>query len=243
MDCNTTTYTSSRGQLAIAKTLHLEAGNVIIFSPYLYTDFFDNQVRTSIYLHELFHCINEERFVSYSGTSRSHRFYLSNLIILFDEYYANRKSFEILHTIYESKSHKYKKWIYGGLKGHVQTLLDSIYYETLKNEIFKFRIHDTGEVFWENCLNSIDEPLKSMVYVYSIVDSQSPLERVEPMLKRSRFINDNTSNLIGYFRTKYMAGDFDLNDGAELMKAALMSYGLKFEDTEQGRLYCHILDI
>jgi hypothetical protein len=238
----TTAYTSQRGQLAMAKTLHLNSGAVIVLSPYLYSESFDYQTRLTVYLHELFHCITHSEFNYENISSASELYYLTNLTILFDEYYVNRKSYELIKNLIETKSKYYKRLIYGGIKDHIKTFIDDTYYKNMCTAILQFRYHGSVNRLICECKNLIDEPLKALVYTYAIMDVYTKLKRLQPILKKSKFIGHNTYVLIDYFRNKYISDDFDLRDGVMHIKTVLVAYGLRFEDTKQG-LYCHVLDI
>jgi hypothetical protein len=53
------TYNAILGQIAIAKIVDVPEGVSIVFSPWIYIEQYDFQVRVIWYIHELFHAINK----------------------------------------------------------------------------------------------------------------------------------------------------------------------------------------
>jgi len=241
---NTIHYKSERGNLAIAKNIPQENGVAIVFSPLLYTDGFDNHTRLQIYTHEFYHVVSKSFFPQIPQDSRSDFIYFSNIYTLFDEYYANRKSYELTEQVYKELSHLYKKSNATHLKGFIQSVLGNCaYYIKIREEISKFRFHANVETFLKNSDNSFDAASKSLVYIYSYFDHNPKTKRLEPLLERSHFFDEQTKLLMQYLRNKYEENDFKLFSARELIENFMMKFGIKFEDMENGQLYCHVLDI
>lgn len=240
-------YTSSRGQLAIAKIIETAEGIIIVFHKDLYLWEYnlgiDYQVRCIIYLHEIIHAINKQRFPIREINSGADCQYIENMHIFYDEYYANRLSFEIADNIFAPKTYVFKKHICSSFKGFLDPLIDSnIYFNKLKLEIVDLNYHCDIKRFLNAIVPIFDEVGKNIVYLYSYIDSFHRLKRIEPYFMKSRFINKKTISLIEYFRNKYSSNDLDLSDRLHLMENFMTNFGIRFKDGPNG-LICQTLDI
>lgn len=241
---NTNSFHSDRGQeqIVAAKTIELSESCILVFSPTLYTEGYDNQIRMAIYLHELIHAINYRKIPQSIAKSFSYSRLFSNLYILYDEYYANRKSFEITDCIYPNKSKIFTKFIKGGFNGHLQSLINNGYYEKIKSEIRKFRIDGNIVLFLKEVTDIFDAAAKAIVYSYSYIDHFDFAKKQVCLIDKSNFINEKTKSLVDFYRKNYLEDNFDLISGVNLMENFLINFGMKFEDLEDGE-YCHVIDI
>jgi len=237
-------YQSLRGHRAVAKNVTTNDGVYLVFSKLLYKDEHDNITRLQIYVHEFVHAYNKLRFPSLETESPSKHLYLSNLYTLFDEYDANRKSFEITESLFPKVSHRYKLNNRKYLKLFIKSLIeDSKYFRQISNEILKFRLrHIDVDRFLKDIDPCFDEISKSIIYTYAYIDHCLKLKKLESFMMKSKFINAKTISLIEFYRNKFELGDPNLFDGYELIKRFMENFGMRFEDTPQG-LYCHVLNI
>jgi hypothetical protein len=238
-------YKSQREtQVAVAKVLKFDDGITIIINPLLYTIGYDGQIRLLIYIHETFHAINGDRFPIIQSQSPSDRRNLSNLNVMYDEYCAVRISLEIVEKNFLSKSQLYKRHVSAAFKSQIRALInEKIYYEKIKREILRFRLFLTNiEQHLEVVGSIFDQAIKDIAYSYAYIDYKPRNKRFEPILLKSKFINNNSRLLIEFIRSKYQDNDFDLIGGLNLMANVMTNFGLKFEDIPTGE-YCHVLDI
>lgn len=240
----TENYRSERGQLVVAKYINTERGDLLVFSKFLYTNpRYDDLCRMHFYVHELVHACNKIRFPSLNTQSISKYQYLFNLYLFFDEYDANRKAYGLVGKLFPDTSPMYR-WLYRvELKSFIKSLLDnSLYFDKIRSEIIKFKTHGEINYFCDRIKPYFDEVTKSVVYVYSCVDHWDKLQRLQPLLLQSKFINDNTMNLIGFFRSKFDENNPNLSDGELIFSNYMENFGVRFEDAEEG-LCCHVLNI
>lgn len=241
---NTTSYKSVRSHVAMAKIIELDDGITIILSPLLFTNGWDGQMRAEIYLHELVHVSNKRRFPQPLTQSPTTQLHFNTLYLLFDEYDANRKSFELADEIFPSKTPRFKAFIDGCFEGFFVSMVENTKdYDGIREEIkrFRWRHIDVGQ-FLANTKEYFDHASKDIVYTYSYIDHYSRFKGREPDLLKSKFVNDKTLALIDFFRIKYEKHDSDLLDGLDLFAEFLGNFGMRFEDRPEG-LYCHVLDI
>lgn len=241
---NISSFNSDRGQeqIVLAKTIELNNSCILVFSPNIYTKGWDNQMRMSLYLHELMHAINHRRIPKPITKSLSYNRLFMNLYILYDEYYANRESFEVIDRVYPNKSKIFDDFIQGNFKSFLQSLIDNKYYEKIKSEISLFRIHGNIDSFLKEVHDIFDAAAKNIMYVYSYIDHFDFAKSQENLINNSNFINKKTKCLIDFYRSKYLKDEFDLISGIDLMEDFLTNFGMRFEDREVGE-YCYVLDI
>ncbi|MEK6647633.1 MAG: hypothetical protein AABY84_13260 [Candidatus Firestonebacteria bacterium] len=237
-------YCSRREEhIAVAKNIIKADGIFLVFSKDLFTKLHDNFTRLQMYLHELLHAYNVHRKPELRKESLCEYQYLLNLYILFDEYYANRKSFEIIAELFPKTSFRYKRNNYCHLKGFIKAInADNVCHKNLCSKINEFRSHGNIDTFLKSLNPLFAQISKSIVYIYSYIDCTNKGTKFEPLILKSKFVNEKTLKLIKFFRFKYGNNNFDLFDGKLLMEDFMKNFGMQFEDTSNG-LYCHVLDI
>jgi len=240
----TTSYKSSREiQYAIAKTLSTNNGRILVISPHIYTIDYDSQTRALTYIHETLHIINEDGLPEISSVKHSERQFFYNLLIMFDEYYVNRKSIELCNNIFPSKSRMYKKHIISELKGHLKALKNNFLYNKIKEEIAKFRIHRNIKLFSNDSNDYYDQVIKAIAYAFAYIDADPKFRRAEQYICNTPFVNSNTLSLIEMFRSLYVADNFEnLSRAIPTMIIFYEHLGIKTEDAIGG-YYVQILDI
>lgn len=239
-------YTSTAGRRyhAMAKIVSMDDSNAIVFSRDLYTESFDAHIRLHLYFHEFIHVVNEERFVTEDTDSQSTFRKISSIYTFFDEYVANRKAFELTDLIIAEKSLYYRRLVRKNIKSFITDLInEATYYKKIKWQIFLFRWHGDIIKFLERIDRYFDEVTKIISYTYSYIDHFPKLNRLEPLLNKSKFINERTFALINFVRNKYLNEDYNLLDGLELIDSYMANFGLKFEDMPDGGEYCRVLNI
>lgn len=229
-------------QEVAARVVNSANGVTMLFNPLL---FFRGatQIRWLTYLHEMLHVFTKTVFPPIETDSPSVRWYLMNLYILYDEYYANRKSLEMAETLFTQKSDVYKRHLRGYL-GHYRALRDEgIYYLPLKQEICLYRQHSDIRLFLSRIQPIWDQGAKAIVYSYAFADYMARSKRLEGVLSCSKFVNSRTVALIDFFRLEYGGAAFDLFPGLQKMKEFALNFGMRWEDMENGCYDCHIYDI
>lgn len=231
-----------KSQAALAKVIQSEHGVILVFSPILFTNDFDYDIRLLFYIHEYFHVINKFNLPILESITKSNDIYLKIIYENYDEYYAIRKSMDTINTLKE-KSFMLKKYIQVTFKRFIDIILDEQFYYELCAKIIYFRSHADIDKFFQEIRPYINETLKTIVNIFAYMDSNNKLKNIEPLLYKTRFINENTFNLMNCFRKKYLDGKYDLSDGIILAEKSMINFGIKFEDTEEEGIYCHVLNI
>lgn len=237
----TTTYKSVRGVMGVAKILDLDNSIAVVLSPHLYTENQDTQTRVFIFLHEITHVSNRRKFPAVSSDSYSQQTYLGNIYVLFDEYVSDRLAFKIIDGLFPEKTHHWKTFVQNYAEGFTSLVNDAHYYSTIKSEIESFRMHGYVMLFLKNSCPMFDDVVLSIVHAFSLAD-HDPCAIQLTDLMQSPFVNEKTLVLMRFFKDKYQEGVFDVHDGINLITDFMTNFGMKFEDTPQGR-YCHVLDI
>ncbi len=235
-------YMAIRGQIVAAKTVNIPQGVSIVFSRFIYCNKqYDFQVRLIYYMHELSHAINMKRFRGVDTDSPSRMTYLSQIYILFDEYFANRNSFRVMDDVFKQKTRYLMRFLNGTFAGHVRSLLKDDYYLRIREEVYSFYSHNSSiKQFMNNLTPIFDEASKDIVYAFSYIDHFPRLKRIQPALNKSKIINKKTIALIELFRQKYEADDLSLEDGLGIMQNYMDNFGMRFKDTPEG-LSCSVL--
>jgi len=244
----TTNYKSTRGinshtVTAAARIIEVNNNNcIIVISPLLFTNENDTQIRYYIYFHELTHAINKQKLPKIILDHHSINIYNYHLYLLFDEYYSDRFSYNLIQEIYNEPSKLWLDFIKREIGGFNELINDAIYSEMLKKEIINFRLHKINVTeYLENIKCISDTISKAIVHSHALVDQYPDCNAIiKPDI--SKFINKKTMQIIQYYRMKYLQNNFDLSDGLYLIEDYLTNFGMRLEDTPKG-LYCHILDV
>lgn len=242
----TTTYKSTRGLTdlsinALAKVIELDEGIAIVLSPNLFTESHDTQTRYFVYVHELMHVVNRRRFPKYRGETYSEQTYLGNIYTMYDEYLADRMSFEIIDEVFHAKSSFWTTSILNDLSGFAALIIDPKYHETISAEIASYRVHGDVMQFLKHIHQGFDEVALSIAHIYAIIH-QYPKLATETDLSKSKFVNEKTLALVAFFRERFERNEFDLHDGQDLLIRFMTNFGFRFEETPQGP-YCYVIDI
>lgn len=237
-------YKSKRGNIAFAKTIPIDDGIVLVFSHYLFSDEHNDQTRMQIFLHEYFHVFTKCVFPKILCNTKAESVYLETIYNLYDEYFANRKSFEIMPVIYNDFTKKYKKSHILHLNRFIKSISnDCDYYLKIQDEIQKHKLHRDIDIFLKNTSNPIDAVTKSLAFIYSYFDHNVKLKRLEPLLLKSKFFKNQTKNFFEFLKTNYEQNNFDLSDGIKKIENFLINLGIKLEGNESERFWCHVIDI
>jgi hypothetical protein len=235
-------YKSVRGMVALAKMLELDDGVAIILSPSIYTMDWDTQKRLYVYLHEVFHVDNKRRIIKPQVLSPSSSLYYENLYRIYDEYAADRKTFELIDDLFPLKSDLMQSSINWNVDGFTQAINSSKYYEQISHEITSFRIHANVITFLQNTHDSVSEVTMSIAHLYAYIDNYPNYQNKVADLANSKFINNKTFALIEFFRKQYSDNSHELTNGLRVISEFMLNFGMGFEDIAQG-LYCHVIDI
>lgn len=239
----TSNYISERGHIAVAKNVYVGKETALVFSRELFTDNHDNQTRMQIILHEFYHTINRKAFPELPKDSPSTYEYLLNLYVLFDEYWANRKSFEITEKIYPETSARYKNLTRSSVAGFLQSITNSKKdYDHIKLEIHKFRYHADVMRFMQNTRDNFDTIAKAIVYFFSYIHHFTNYSRSLKSLPATQFVTESALSLGDFFKQKYEKNEVDIYDGLIYLQNFMEKFGVRLEDKDGG-LYCTVLDI
>jgi hypothetical protein len=226
-------------QHVIAKVLHSDDGAIMLFSPVLFSPIIV-QLRWLTYLHEIIHIYTKTVFTPIETESPSIRWYLTNLYILYDEYYANRKSLEMADRMFEEKTGPYNRHLRGFI-GHLRALRkQDSFYNPLKKEIVDYSQHGDIRLFLSRIDSTWDQATKTIVYSYAFIDYKERNKRLEKYLRGAAFINAYTEALIELFRLKYRDNNFDLHEGLDAMKDFTLNFGMAWQDMENGFYNCYV---
>ena len=237
-------YISNRGDnIAVAKNIYIGNETALVFSRELFTDIHDNQTRMQMILHEFYHTINRKVFPELPKGSPATHDYLQILYLLFDEYWANRKSFEVTAEIYPNPSSRHKKLTHFSVISHLRGISNSEDdYEYIKIEIQKFRTHGDVTLFLQNTRDKFDMFSKSLIYFFSYIHHYRIYSRLLRFLSTVKLITESALSLGDYFKRKYEQNEVNIFGGLVFLQEFMENFGVRFEDREEG-LSCNILDI
>lgn len=241
----TNSYKSSRStHMAVAKILPMNGQYCLVISPALFTAAHDSQSRAFFYFHEIAHLYSNRSFAQQIDSTEIPAPHSTNMSILFDEYFADRKSFETIDALFSEKTPNYLKLINDILDGHLYTLThDSDFHDSIKREIASFRSHGDINRFLQPVGQIFDEVSKAMIHAYACLDHFPSFAERRAELHSSKFINERTLALVDFIRSRYIQSSTDLMDGIPLIAGFLANFGMKFEFLPSGYLWCHVLDI
>jgi hypothetical protein len=211
----------------------------IVFSNSIFSNFFDYQTRSFIYLHELAHVVNKLRLTPKKTESYSDDFYTSHLFRMFDDYWSDRLSYSICENVFTEKTQLWIDTFNNEISGFIKILESIDYYNQIKNEIIKFRKHANVNLFIDNISYIVDLIPIITSHLFAKFDQYPDL--VKPEIK-SKFLNQRTLLLMSFFNNKYGNAEKNLEDGCLLIRNYLELFGILFEEIPTGP-YCHVLDI
>lgn len=239
-----TSFAENRGyHQVMAKIVEIGNGTAIVIAPWLFTEGFDTQIRIGVYVHEIAHVWNRQRFPNRQGETPAEAYYGENLYTLFDEYAAERFSLETCARFFDEPT--------GLCQEHRESLfwsfLDDLDDQTSYNVLFnaagavRLGLMDVGH-YQETLQPVFDRSSKALIYAASYIDSTTTFGDHRDDLRAKRLVGDAALRLVEYFRHKYEAADYDLCDGLSTMKEYIASLGFVIEDVAEG-LYCRIVGV
>jgi hypothetical protein len=229
----------------MAKTLEDENGVVIVISPWLYVPdpapLFDTMVRSFILSHELAHVMNKKRLPKVAQESSAVGSYLGNLYYMFDEYFADRFSYQLTEKIF-TPTEAWKKFNDNNVLGYINPESHPLYYAEIKSEIEKFRLHGDVGLFMKRTKEAVSNVSVLMTHGFAAYH-QHQAEHTSLQIPITAFVNEKTFALMDYFKKKYKKGETDLHDGIDQISNYLTNFGLRFEERPNNKLYAYVLDI
>ncbi|WLE96333.1 MAG: hypothetical protein QTN59_16825 [Candidatus Electrothrix communis] len=161
---------------------------------------------------------------------------------MYDEYFSNRKSYEITDSVCGERTKKYNEITLEAVTGFLTTLTHSEnHYDHVKNEIARFRNHANAQRFMESTTLTFDTITKSFVYLLSYTHHFGEYEKILESMPETYFIDQFAFETGELFKNKFEQNNFDLVDCVAIFKQFMKKFGLQFEDNEG--LYLTVLDI
>ena len=236
-------YVSKRGHQAVGKNIHIGGKTALVFSRELYTDWHDSQTRMQFMIHELYHAVNREIFPQIPKESPSAQEYLSNLYVLYDDYWANRKSFEMVNLVCPEKSLIYNELVKKCINGFSEFISNTHQqYNTLKVEIESFRHHRDLNIFIYNTRNIFDSISKATVYLFSYIHHFKEYHSIIDVIEKSQFGHKSIMSIGNIFKNNYDVGSTDVSEGLSHLMEYMEKFAIKLEDRE-GLMWFTVLDI
>ena len=237
-------FRQNRGyHLVLAKIVAGSKGTTILISPVAFTEGFDTQIRVSWYVHELAHVDHNSRFPPRENESATEKVYSENLHILFGDYAAERCALETCAQLFDKPSDLYAELHRSTCAAFMTALDDDQAYRALAEAVVRFRLWRTDITGYQRDVRPVfDRISKSLAYAAAYIDSNTGFCEDSPTFHEARFVTHSARELASYFATKYQDADFDLADGAGLMKAFAKTFGFTYEDTDEG-LYCRVVGL
>ena len=228
--------------MVAAKILEDKDGVIIVISPHLYLPLFDTMVRCFILTHEFAHLINKRKFPEIPKGSFATENYLTNLYGFFDEYMADRISFQVTEVLFTSPTEAWKQYKDNEVLDYINPSSHLSYYAQVKTEIEKFRNHGDVDLYWK----SIHETMHvlSISTVHGFAAYHQHKDKYKDLdIPSTPFVNERTLALMDYFKTKYEKKETDLSDGIDLISNYMTNFGIRFEDRPNNQGYLYVLDI
>jgi len=238
------TFTQNRGYyLVLAKIVTGSKGTTILIAPMAFTEAFDTQIRVGLYVHELTHINQQSQFPPRDNETAAERVYSENFRILFGEYAAARNALETCAQLFEKPSDLYVEQHRAYCARFIDDLNDDQAHHALGNSVLQFRLWMTDITGFQRDVHPVfDRISKSLAYAVAYIDSSTGFCEASSAFNEARFVTHSARELASYFATKYQDADFNLTDGARLMKAFTKTFGFTYEDTEGG-LYCKVVGL
>jgi hypothetical protein len=224
-----------------AKIIEDKDGTIIVISPILYLPTFDTMIRCFILTHEFTHIMNKSRFPKVPKDSFALENYLRTLYTLFDEYVADRFSFNLTERLF-TPTEAWKLFNKDGVLSYINPTSHPSYYTQIKSEIEKFRIHGNVDFYWKSIIETVNVVSITTAHGFASYHQHYD-EYINLKIPSTAFMNEKTLVLMDYFKTKYENNETDLSDGINLMSNYLTNFGVKFEDRPGNQRYIYVLDI
>jgi hypothetical protein len=225
-----------------AKIIEDKDGIIIVISPSLYLSTFDSMIRCFILTHEFTHIKNKSRFPKIPKDSFALNNYLDHLYTLFDEYIADRLSFQITEQLFIPPTEAWNQYNNDGVINYLNPISHPSYCAQIRSEIEKFRNHGDVNLYWKSIIETVDVISISAVHGFATYHQHND-EYKSLKIPTTEFINEKMLMLMDYFKTKYENHETDLSDGINLISNYLTNFGVKFEDRPGNRGYIYVLDI
>jgi hypothetical protein len=240
-----TSFKSDRTYGIVAgKIIRGDNGAIIVFSPALYDNLGNVEIRVFLQLHEVCHIYNSRRFQQLSSTSKIPLHYFSNLYIMYDEYSADRMALNYVDYLFPEKPDSFQTHIRYGMEDFRRLLVDDFAsYHVVKTEIQSFRQHGDVMQFLRGIDEIFDATAKAIAHGYAYIDHFPQFQNQALHPGASKFYNDRAQRLVEFMRAKYDEDSVDLLDGIPLMEGFMRNFGVRFEVLPSGEVYCHVLDI
>ncbi len=240
------TYKSDRlsvNHKAMAKTCFDRDAATIVFSPLLFTAAFDTQVRSLLYIHEACHALIHPSLFSTMPDLLTKKLRLQSLLFsAWEEYYANRKTLDVVNLIFDTKSLLMQQYLESCRSGHMENLQnDALHYDKLRETIsdFKHGLIQFNDAY-PRILSLIGTFSLDMVFYFSYCHAEpASTDESDAAVDNIELYNIQAEALIDFLKRKYEDENLTLKLGLPLVDSYLAIFGTRFEDTEQG-LYCHI---
>lgn len=237
----TTEYCAVRGESSsivetMAKIVPQGEATVILFSPSIYREAYDQMVRWFLYLHETQHVVNRQLFpqISNQPTSFALGTYTFILYHLYDEYSADRAAYKMVEKLIRIPTNYWKAYLQSEITGCVSVVMDQTYFEAAQNVIESVLSSQDIIVFLEHIRPLWDEMTTIMAHFYALYHHNPDLfTNVD--LSKSAFINEKTTTLMEFYKGKFEENDKDISDGLPLAIEFMTNFGFLLEDRDEER--------
>ncbi len=218
-----------------AKTLHKE--KCLVLSPILFTsDEYDNQTRCHLFLHEVHHFLFGENTLSYNEELFLDSQLLHATNWLFEEYYANRVSTEIVLERFDNLSEKLKSRLELLLKGTYESLIDpDVYQKKIKDIIIEMKVNisQRNELFI-NLANYIRNMYLMLVYHLAYADALMHHVDMQDLFSRNELVPLAVESFIELLRNEYKKGIHRLGiESIEIWKEIYRQIGIAFQSSKE----------
>jgi hypothetical protein len=238
---NTTSYTSDRIQICIAKIIEAEGSNYVILSQLAYYELMDFGKRCRLIFHELYHLSNIKLFHIPEPVNTSESRYTNTIAIMYDEYTANLFANDLILKL---ENHDIFGDVKAGLVKDYSSFLSSIldenqYYLPIKNEYQDWRKHGDTLKMLNNTIQYIDAAIKDITYCYSFADAYDSLKK-DFQKQSSVFLNEDTENLFNLFRGWHSTPDLeiDFESGLDAVRRFMATcFGIVFGNAPLGERF------
>lgn len=222
----------------LGKTITTNEGVVIVLSSDLYTDLHDTMTRASVILHELNHVLNKQWLPKLENTIpiTASVQYLAFLYPLFDEYVADRETYQAMDQRFNKPSILWVNYISNEFENFKKAFQTSTYFEKIKIAISKSRFHHDVDLFFNDIAESVSNILSLLAHTSAYCHHFSEIFSLKD-IPSSYLLTSDTILLIDYLDKKYKSRDFDLSDGCEIAAKFCELFGFRLYDREDGYVF------